>query len=451
MNAKKYIFAASIMAAACTAATAQDTMYLVKGDHVVGKFANDAVDYITFDLPDNVIDGNLWVKVDQVGKNDITYTVGAVSPGTAYAHNILSAWDIDYYGLIYMGDLYANLEPAAQTQLLQWYLSHNAYMAQGTQTFTQIDFENDGTGSQYSRFTVTPGTPFFLCAWEIDPVTMQPLESFAMTELRTDDPGQSAAQWDVQHTGQNEYGLVFDFTGGDAVKYYLTAYGKKAAMENTIASYGEEFVMGAFGQRFAPWELEGIGELGVDASTWPAEDAGEYMLIVRAYDNNGDMNTKTLTATFVSDRQAGPQFNVFTRSKADGQVSINFEITPSNVTEAWVNMLGENETDDLMNTGLELWELAADGDRAVDITEDINYYGEYTFNAAIPDGKWYNIIVAALDKQGNRTAQRFAFNNREDSEWYDYKPVYYPAATPQRLPAAVNVTPKADPTLKRVR
>jgi len=52
---KKYTLFAAIAAIAVTA-TAQETMYLVKGNNVVAKYNVDDIDYATFELPDGVTD-----------------------------------------------------------------------------------------------------------------------------------------------------------------------------------------------------------------------------------------------------------------------------------------------------------------------------------------------------------------------------------------------------------
>lgn len=88
---KKNIFITAALALASLSASAQsETMYLVKGDRVVGKYNVEDVDYATFTLPQDVTDSNIWLNVDKTGKNTVTYTINTVNDYTAYAHNIIS-------------------------------------------------------------------------------------------------------------------------------------------------------------------------------------------------------------------------------------------------------------------------------------------------------------------------------------------------------------------------
>lgn len=441
------------MAAATLTAGAQETMYLVKGDHVVGKYAVDDVDYVTFNLPDDVKDGNVWVELVSAGKNTVKYNVNTTGDDVAYAHNILTYWEVNYMSLEYFGKMFDMLSQEETIQVLQTALSYNAYMAMGTNTFEQTDYDLDGTGP-YSHFTVTPGTHFFLCAWELDPSTGNPLDTFVFTEFNTKPAGESTASSSVAFKRQNEQGLAFEFTADRNVKYFRTLYGNRSVMEQYIQIYGEDFTFGTFGQNFTLEQLSGFNpeqEIEIENATWPAYDSGEYVLYVRAYDYNGDMTQHQVFAEFVDNNQKqGPKITIFSRSKSQGKVSLNFEISPSNVEEAYVRMMLENDVDDRLNMGYELHELAMGGD-ATDITSDINTNGEYTFNATMDiDEQWRAILITALDKDGNRTTQRINFNQSEDTEWSDYNPVYSAPAVKAIKPVKT-IKSKRNPSISRLK
>ena len=66
----KKFFTQAIIALAtattCFGAYAQTTgdnnkMYLIKDDRIVGKYDVDAVDYVSFKLPEGIIDEPIWV------------------------------------------------------------------------------------------------------------------------------------------------------------------------------------------------------------------------------------------------------------------------------------------------------------------------------------------------------------------------------------------------------
>lgn len=419
----KHVIIASLLASAALGGYAQsdETMYLIKGDRVVAKYNVDDVDYASFELPEGVIDDPIWLNVDNVGKNSVTYTVNTAEQTETYAHGIVSYWDANYAALDNFGDSFENVTEDQQIQILQALLPYVGYRGLGTNTYTQRDYTSDGTGG---TFTVHPNTKYFLCAWQIDPITEGPLEIFVWTEFQTLEPAQSSATVEVNFLRQNSEGLAFEFKGSNDVVYLMTAWGMKDVMEPYVETYGLDMLMGMFGQTFTIEQLQGPGEFdpAIEFATWPAYETGDYVLYVRAFDANGDVYETKVNASFVAPEADGPAINVLSRSKGDGSVSFNFEITPSNVDEAYVRLMDENDVDDMINDGWTLAELAASAS-AIDISSQINSFGEYTFTANNLDQKWYSIIVFAKNSDG-KIAQRFNFYPDNETEWADYKPVY---------------------------
>ena len=432
------------MTAAGAVAENYDTMYLVKGQRVVGKYKIDDVDYATFSLPDDVDDANLSLSIDAVCKNTVTYTVNTVTPTTAYAHNILSAYELDYMALDMEGENFANLDAEAQKSVMQYTLAFNAYTGIGTHSWTQVDYQEDGTGY---HFNVLPGTTYYLCAWELD-ADYEPLETFVYKEFTTDAPGQSAASSEFTYTGLNEQGAGFNVTASDDAYYIRTCWGLKSSMELYEQLYGLDYLMGMFGQSWSPDELQGEWYEGVSNATWPAPESGDYVLFTRTYDASGDCSDAKYNVSIEIEGQGGtgPAVTIFSKEKREGYVSVNFEISPSNVEEAYVRLMGENDCDDRLNMGYELYELACGGD-AEDITSDINSMGEYTFTSSSLSEQWYALLIYALDKDGNRSTTRINFFPDTLSDWSIYDPVYSAPARARKLPKAI--TGKRNPTLKR--
>lgn len=422
---KSILFAG--VAAMSIGAMAQDnnTMYLIKGDRVVGKYAVDAVDYATFKLPEGIHDEPVWVTVDNAGKNTVTYSVGTQDESINYAHGIISYYEVNYLAMDQFGDYFQNLEEADQVACLQAYLPYVGYAGFGNQTYTMTDWMSDGTGG---KFTVTPGTEYYACAWEIDPNTFKPLEAFSYAKFETLAPGESSVTLTLESLGANSQGLGFSITGSDDILYVTTVYGMKEMMESYAAVFGMDFLFGTFGQSWTLSDLAGVDANGVPNATWPVSDSGEYILMVRAYDAEGNMKYASITESAEGEKGEGPTINILSRSKSqtDRTVSINFEVTPSNVSEAYVIMLPENDVDDMLNDGWALYEIAS-GSKATDIYDDIRSMGEYTFKADNLDDKWYSIIIYARDMDGNRTCIRPSFNIYDDTEWFDYNPVHAPA------------------------
>lgn len=445
---KKSIIAAVMTVATLGAAAQQghDTMYLVKGDRVVGKYNVEDVDYATFSLPEGVADDNIWLGVDKVGKNTVTYTVNTVNDFTAYAHNILSYYEVNYMAMDAAGESWESLGDEDKNYILQYTLSYNAYVGAGTKSYTQTDWMLDNTGDD-SRFNVTPGTRYFLCAWEIDPVSGAPLDTFVWEEIKTEDPAASPAALDLSFLRFNEEGAAFSITAGSEMSYVVTCWGFKDGMKFYEEVYGLDFLLGTFGQRWAVDFLQGDGDLrpGIENATWPTDGPGEYILYVRGYDMNGDVVDKEITVVYEEEKVGGPEITIFSKEKSDGHVKINFEIAPSNVEEAYVRMLDENTVDDRLNMGYELHEIAMGGD-AADITSAINTTGEYTFESNDVPESWQSILIYAKDKDGKRTTLRINFNTLDQSEWSIYNPVF---AAPARKLQVKTIRNKRNPSIRK--
>lgn len=421
----KNILPALIVAASAFGALAEnETMYLVKGDRVVGKYAVDDVDYATFKLPEGVSDDNIWFTVDQTTKNSIKYTVNTITPLTAYAHNIISFYDVDYMAQDFFGEHFEELSPEQQDYALKLCLQSNGYVGMGTATYTQRDFALDGT-SEYSRFNVFANTRYLLCAWEIDPTTYEPSGEFYYTELTTPAAAESKGTLNVSFKRENEKGVAFNVSAS-GLTHVRTIWGYKSVMEPYVESAGLDLTMATFGQA---WDIDFIqatgGDFeGIENATWPAYETADYVLYVRGYDENGDIvDTKVDVHVDVQEATEGPSINILTKDKGTGFVKVNFEISPSNVEEAYVRLMLENNVDDRLNMGYELHELAMGGD-AEDITNAINTTGEYTYSNNELDEEWYTIIITALDKDGKRTTQRINFMPDTESFWSVEDPVY---------------------------
>lgn len=444
------ISAAVLAVAACIGANAQtaenNTMYLIKGDHVVGKYDVDAVDYVSFKLPEGVIDASLWVSVADLGKNTVSYTVNTSSNTVAYAHGLVPYADMNMLALEYNGAEFDNLDEEAKVKLLQSYLPYCGYLGVGADTYTLKDWDTDVYGK---KITVKPGTRYFVCAWEVDPSTQAPLETFSYVEAATLDPDKSTASLSVNFIRQNEQGLAFDIQGSDDINYVVTAYGYKKTMEEFVEVYGLDYLLDTFGGQWTISELQGENELGngIEAATWPVYDTGEYVLYVRAYDYKGDIVDAKCVATAQAVTSEGPSITIFSKEKGEGRVSINFEISPSNVTEAYVRLLPENDLDDLLNDKWEYYEIASSS-QATDIVDAINTMGEYTYTNNELGQMWYSLLVYAKDKDGARATLRINFYPDNETQW----DVYSPKHAPQRKAAMAKIYARGHrPTINRVK
>lgn len=448
----KHLLAASLIAGAAFGAMADehDTMYLIKGDHVVGRYNIDEVDYASFTLPEGVTNDNFKATIDQIGKNTVTYTISTVNPNIAYAHNILDYPTLDYMAQNYTGEFFDELSEEQQVYVMQTTLMSNGFMGIGTQSYTQRDFELYGN----IRLNVTPGTRYYLCTWEIDPVTTEPLETFTYEEFFTEKAGVSSASLSVDYVGfvtttEGEPCALFKFDGDSNIKYVTTVWGSKSAMDSYIEFYGLDYLMGVFGQNFTIEDLQAPSVVAPDytESMWPAYDSGEYVLFVRGYDYDGDIVDLRVDAVVENTQEAeGPKIEIYSKSKSEGKVSINFEISPSNVEEAYVRMVGENFLDDRLNMGYSIEDVAMGGD-AIDITSDINTLGEYTFTSNEVEEEWKAILIYAKSKEGLSTTLRVCFFPDAVSEWSIYDPVY--KAPLRKIMRPAKFIDKRNPTISK--
>ncbi|MDE7141407.1 MAG: hypothetical protein K2O33_00745, partial [Muribaculaceae bacterium] len=94
----------------------------------------------------------------------------------------------------------------------------------------------------------------------------------------------------------------------------------------------------------------------------------------------------------------------------------------------------------------EFYEIASRSS-AIDITNEINTMGEYTFTQAITSEQWQTLLIYAKDKDGNRTICRINFDMWPDSQWDIQNPV---GSSRSAAPAAKGFRTKALRPFKRL-
>lgn len=416
---KKLILGVLLASAAAAPASAQQTMYLVKDNHVIATYDVDAVDYVTFNPGDDVERAPLWLNVTNVGKNTVTYKVNTADQTTTYVHALVSHYDLNLYALSYYDDEFDNLPEGTKRILFEGFLE-SGYVAQGDKEFTMTDYEDDGTGGGLyeSRFSVRAGVKYYLLAAPANLETEEIDGANLVAEVvKTKDAGQSALPLSFSLVSAENEVATFDLTGTSTeFKYLITCLLTKPIADLYIGLYGSDFIINTWGQA---WPVD---DLLADAR-WNVDASGEYSMLVRGVDANGDIHDTRCDFTYAaSASENGPTISIFSKSKENGTLSINFEIAPSNVEEAYVYLDTENNVDDLRNDGWELYEIASRSS-AIDITNEINTMGEYTFTQAITSEQWQTLLIYAKDKDGNRTICRINFDMWPDSQWDIHNPV----------------------------
>lgn len=423
---RKIMLAVAALMFACQL-SAQSTMYLVKDNHVVGKYASGTVDYITFDLPEGVIDGSLVLDVVSASKNSVTYTVTPIEKGMMYCHGILLKEAVNLVAVSYYGTELDKLsEEEFNDCILNCFLMNlgTAYAGEGAKSYTQTDYVSDG----YGMMDVVSGADYYAVAFPIDE-EYTPVGDYYYKEFSTKPSGVSAGTFEVKYLGQNGDGCEFEFQASSDIVHIYTAFGVKSSMEQYVATFGYNVLFVVAGN----WPRDVLLDTSGDPNVWDVYgESGEYVMYAIAVDRDGNQIRREVTATYVSDKVEGPKINILSKSKGNGNVSVNFEITPSNVSEAYVRLMKENDFDNMVNDGWYPYEIASTRD-ATDIYNEIRSTGEYTFTASSLGDEWYALIIYARDNDGNRTVAEIAFNMLPDSEWAIFNPVKKQAKAPAQV------------------
>lgn len=389
---------------ALTAVAQNDSIFLIKGDKVIGKYSTSEVDYLSFAKPDGVTEEPVSVTVNEAGKNYIYYNVNTINPSTGYVHCVVLATTVDYILQEYCGSSLATATEDDMAAAINMCMYNFGYEGTGTDTYEMRDGENS--------FMILGGQEYYICAWPTDDshqLTGHPV----YTTVTTKPAGVSKEKLTVAYNGLDDKGnATFKFEAGSNIRYIYTAYGYKSMMEQYMQIYGYEFLMFNFGNVDYPDNLTGSN------AAWPVQEENDYKMYVLGIDVNGDW-VKAETEAHITPSTPvdyGPRINLLDKSKGEGSVSVKFEITPSNVDEAYVRVIDENTADDRINMGYTPAELAAGGD-ATDVTREINNLGEYTYTASDLPDKWLSMFIMGRNADGTAVTRINFHPYLDESQW----------------------------------
>ncbi len=440
---KKFILGALLASMAVVSVPAQQKMYLVKDNHLVATYDVDDVDYVTFNLPGDVSTNPLAVEVKNVGKNTVTYNVTTTERGVAYAHNIYSMHLLNNYAMSYFGEMFADLADEEKSELItDCIYNEGCYVASGSQSFTMKDFESDGFGYMFS---VRAGTDYIAVAVPLtDDQEDIVAEQLCYTNFKTADPAATPLAVEAKLVSAANGIVEFDFSGTSTdIKYlmvavlpsmYLTVYQEYYGL-------GVDFILDAWGY---PYTLEEL----IEDPTWSISEAGTYTALVRGVDANGDIADANVEFEYVdaAEETDAPAITILSKSKDNGVLNVNFEVSPSNVTEAYYYIDTENNVDDLLNDGWEAWEIATRS-AAVDVTDAIHSAGEYTINTPIDSELWNTLLIYAKGSEGGKTVLRVNFHMDADTYWDVQQPIRSQVAKARKL----KVKNAKKPVLKHIK
>lgn len=404
------LFSIILIATMAVSAMAQETIYLIKDNQVVAKYGADEVDCVSFTLPQGVTEDKLFILPGEQGKNSLTYSIKTTSAHEPYVHNyvlesVLSNLLLSYYG----HDITEASSEEIEARLKQ--ILYDGFISTGSHSFTFSDGESDGQ----SEFEVLAGQRYIITAADLNEAGDDLGEHVYYTTVQTKTPDKCAGNVSVSYTGLTEAnGALFDIKATDDITRIYTLYGLKSNLDYFIQVYGIEYCMTTFAGWFKPEVLEN------DTEGWIVKDEGDYSIYVMGIDAEGNWTDVQSTTVHIKPAVAetvGPKINIFSKEKGNGSVKVNFEITPSNVNEAYVRLMSENDYDDRINDGYTPAEIASGGD-ATDITNDIRTMGEYTYvNNNIAE-QWTSLVIMAKNAEGcNVTRLNFFPEEGNDSQW----------------------------------
>lgn len=427
---KKIILGVLLASMAAVSVPAQQKMYLVKDNRLVATYDVDEVDYVTFNLSDEVSVDPLTVEVKNVGKNTVTYSVGVFEKGLSYAHNIFSIPLLDSYAMSYYGEMFSEASEEEKIEIItECVYDEGCYVAAGTQSFTMNDFESDGYGYY---FNVRAGCEYVAMAAPLteagDDIVA---EQICYTTFKTPDPGTTPLAVDVKLVSAADDMVVFDFSGTSPdIKYLLVAIlpSEYLPIYQEYFGLGVDFFLNAWGNAYTLEEL-------IEDPTWGVYESGEYSAFVRGVDANGDIADVRVDFEYTAGGEGeieAPTITIFSKSKDNGVLNVNFEVNPSNVAEAYYYIDTENNVDNMLNEGWEAWEIATRS-TAVDVTDEIHSAGEYTINQTIDSEQWNTLLIYAKSNEGGRTVQRINFHMDADTYWDVQSPIRSQVAKARKL------------------
>lgn len=407
-------------------AEAQETVYLVKGKKVVGKYKVADVDYLTFNLPDSVQDG-LSAEVSAVGagKNYISYKVTTKDTEQYYGHYFFQSPVLDTMLRTYYGTTVDEADEETLNYVIKLLVGNYGYMDQGTQTFTISNGTDDGYGRD---FFVPAGQDFYVAAVNVTETTSTGGtlgDEVSLVKLSTLAPGESKETIGLKFLALDDEGnATYDIEPSSGIVTLYTLFGSKRSLDQAESLYGADYVLYAQGDS---WTAADWASYGAQQS-WEIDGENDYVMKVVGFDVNGDRVSVSDEQHLALQTGGCPTVSVGDKSSGDGAVSVAFTIEPQTVSSAHVRLMLENDLKDALNVpGATLDQVAVAGD-AQDITSSITSDGAYTFTASDLSRGWYTLLISATTDAGT-TVTKASFHSHLTGFTWEIVSTTFPTAT----------------------
>lgn len=406
-------------------AGAQETVYLVKGKKVVGKYSVADVDYLTFNLPDSVQDGlSAEVQAVEAGKNYFKYKVVTKDASQHYGHYYFQSPVLDTMLRTYYGTTIDDADEQTLNYVIKLLVANYGYMDQGTQTFTITDGTDDGYGRD---FFVPAGQDFYVAAVNVTETTSTGGtlgDEVSLVKVSTLAPGESKETIGVKFLALDDEGnATYDIEPSSGIVTLYTMFASKRSLDQNESLYGQDYVLYATADS---WTAADWAQYG-DQQSWQIDGENDYVMTVVGFDANGD-RVRVQDEQHLAPSTGGcPTVTVGDKSSGDGAVSVAFSVDPKAVQSAHVRLMLENDLASALNVpGATLDQVAVAGD-AADITQDIASAGSYTFSATDLSRGWYTLLISATTDEGT-TVTKVNFHSHLTGFTWDITSTTFPAS-----------------------
>lgn len=425
MTMKKRIFSLLVLFSALTAtAFAQQKLYLMKGDKTVASYNTDEIDYVTFRRPaDAQVQEAFVVTPKGAGKTSLTFRITAQDEEQTYAAAWIPASQVEFMLQYLYGKTIETADTASlQTILRRLVLASSIIITRGSQTFS---ISNDKAFDDGTLPSIVPGLDYFVTVTDIDSSFTIGKKIYYAT-MHTAEPEQSKETISVEYNGLTSDGNAsFDITPSSGIKKFYALFGNDKSLQQYAGTLGYSGALTAFGYEFTPEEWNAYSE---EDRAWEIDGEGDYSLYVLAIDANGDTLMAQATEHIQEENAYGtPTITILSKEAADGNVKVNFEIIPNEVSKATVRLMKENDVSNALNEGKTLIDIT-NCDEATDITSTINAAGAYTFSQSDIARGWYTLLVCATNDKGSTVMQAGFHSHLTDASW-EVNSTAFPNAT----------------------
>lgn len=452
---KKYIYSAFIVACAALAsnAQAQNKLFLNKGNDKVETVELGEGDYIAFGRPEGVPTQRLAEIINEATtKNSIKYSILTKDDQQPCYQVVVSEYFLDAYMQQFMQKTLATASEEDIIQAIsQLMYARYGYGFFGSTDFNLINGEEDKNGE---TLWIKGGTNYYIATCDLVLQNNNYVlgNDFSYKVVKTNAPVESREKIDVKFMGLDANGLTkFSVDASSGIKTLHMILATTKSVDEGLNVYGYDFLMDISANNFT---REQWNELNDEDKVWNVTKEDDYSFLVLGIDENGDQVKVQLDNIHIKPIADDNCPNLDTESfeSNNGEIKATYKFsskTNSSITKATVLLIPENTWDNLLNdlvrkNGYEKpsegWPIVAAGDGSVDVTDQLNADGTYTYTKSIPlvDRDWYVLVFAVTDENGTTITRTSFHSHLENAESETISHTYPTTATAKSMKAGLS-------------